>query len=62
MKRYFYVIHDDSSVSDYGLVEVSKDRYINGCPIEDYGNYILSESIIENPLADYMDYLKENNI
>ena len=62
MKRYFYVIHDDSSVSDYGLVEVFKDRYINGCPIEDYGNYILSESIIENPLADYMDYLKENNI
>jgi hypothetical protein len=45
VKKYFYVING-AEVRDYGLVDVSKDWYINGCPIEDYGDYILSPTPI----------------
>ena len=56
MKKYFYVING-VEVRDYGLVNISQDWFINGCPIEDYGDYILSHVAIpvENVIDEWIN-------
>jgi hypothetical protein len=55
MKKYFYTFPDNPYRSvEHGLVEITEDRYINGCPIEDYGDYLLSDVPLEHPHQQWL--------
>ena len=73
-KKYMYVFVNNKTI-DKGLVTVSKDNYVDGAPLEDYGDYLLTNKSQKNPFKlwlrqnqpehensaaqDYLDYLHD---
>lgn len=68
MNKYLYVFRGNGDYSER-IVECLPDRWVKVIsggnegelfPIEDFGDYILSDEKIDNPFEEWLKHLKEN--
>lgn len=66
MKKYFYTISHKypNGFKPHGIVDVTDDGWISGgifnlspTPIEDYGDYILTDEPCDNPFNKWYNHL-----